>query len=48
VIQWREAFAGHGELGAALDAIRWGTDYFIKAHPEANVLWAQVGVKLPI
>ncbi|KAL3699708.1 hypothetical protein R1sor_017730 [Riccia sorocarpa] len=21
----------------------WGTDYFIKAHPEPNVLWAEVG-----
>ncbi|KAL9226702.1 hypothetical protein vseg_002482 [Gypsophila vaccaria] len=28
---------------STLDAIKWGTDYFIKAHPEPNVLYAQVG-----
>ncbi|KAL9226705.1 hypothetical protein vseg_002485 [Gypsophila vaccaria] len=26
-----------------LDPIKWGTNYFIKAHPEPNVLYAQVG-----
>ncbi|MCO5570466.1 hypothetical protein L7F22_024188 [Adiantum nelumboides] len=30
-------------LRHALDAIRWGTDYFIKAHPQPDVLGAQVG-----
>ncbi|CAM6091537.1 unnamed protein product [Calypogeia fissa] len=32
-----------GQLNTALDSIRWGTDYFIKAHPEPNVLWAEIG-----
>ncbi|CAM8904526.1 unnamed protein product [Rhodiola kirilowii] len=40
-------FAGQlkskGELDNALAAIRWGTDYLIKAHPEPNVLYGQVG-----
>ncbi|KAM7275617.1 hypothetical protein ACFE04_017483 [Oxalis oulophora] len=27
----------------ALEAIKWGTDYFIKAHTSPNVLWAEVG-----
>ncbi|CAM8901752.1 unnamed protein product [Rhodiola kirilowii] len=33
----------NGELNNALAAIRWGTDYLIKAHPEPNVLYGQVG-----
>ncbi|PIA34508.1 hypothetical protein AQUCO_03700054v1 [Aquilegia coerulea] len=31
------------ELENALEAIKWGTDYIIKAHPQPNVLYAQVG-----
>ncbi|RVW98032.1 Endoglucanase 2 [Vitis vinifera] len=31
------------ELDNALAAIKWGTDYSIKAHPQANVLYCQVG-----
>ena len=31
------------ELDNALAAIKWGTDYSIKAHPQANVLYGQVG-----
>jgi hypothetical protein len=25
-----------------VEAIKWGTDYFVKAHPEANVLYGEV------
>ncbi|CAN6277572.1 unnamed protein product [Urochloa humidicola] len=32
-----------GELGHALRAIKWGTDYFVKAHTAPTELWAQVG-----
>ncbi|XP_022886556.1 endoglucanase 11-like isoform X2 [Olea europaea var. sylvestris] len=32
-----------GEYRHALEAIKWGTDYFIKAHTHPHVLWAQVG-----
>ncbi|CAN6237152.1 unnamed protein product [Urochloa humidicola] len=32
-----------GELGHALRAIKWGTDYFVKAHTAPHELWAQVG-----
>ncbi|KAL3523993.1 hypothetical protein ACH5RR_016827 [Cinchona calisaya] len=32
-----------GELSNALDAIKWGTDYLFKAHPEPNVLYGEVG-----
>jgi endoglucanase len=31
------------KLNRVLDAIRWGTNYFIKAHTEPNGLWVQVG-----
>ncbi|KAF8028672.1 hypothetical protein BT93_E1350 [Corymbia citriodora subsp. variegata] len=31
------------ELSNALDAIRWGTDYLIKAHPLPDVLYGEVG-----
>lgn len=30
------------QMGNTLAAIKWGTDYFIKAHTQPNVLWAQV------
>lgn len=36
------AAAGASQLSRALDALRWGTDYFVKAHPSPNLLWAQV------
>ncbi|KAL3632715.1 hypothetical protein CASFOL_025699 [Castilleja foliolosa] len=43
VIQFREQMAGAAELRHALEAIKWGTDYFIKAHTSPHVFWAQVG-----
>lgn len=42
VVEYGEYIAGAGEYGHALEAIKWGTDYFIKAHTQPNVLWAQV------
>ncbi|KAL2652178.1 hypothetical protein R1flu_020306 [Riccia fluitans] len=43
VIEYRSQLEELGQLQHALDAVKWGTDYFIKAHPEPNVLWAEVG-----
>ncbi|XP_010928421.1 endoglucanase 11 isoform X2 [Elaeis guineensis] len=43
VMEYSEELAAAGEIGHALDAIKWGTDYFIKAHTDPNVLWTQVG-----
>ncbi|XAR56728.1 Cellulase [Bertholletia excelsa] len=43
VIEYGDQITGAGEYGHALEAIKWGTDYFIKAHTHPNVLWAQVG-----
>ncbi|KAL9669787.1 hypothetical protein QQ045_007336 [Rhodiola kirilowii] len=43
VIEFEDQIASAGELKHALEAIKWGTDYFIKAHSSPNVLWAEVG-----
>ncbi|KAH9793395.1 Endoglucanase 11 [Citrus sinensis] len=43
VIEFREQIAAAGELEHAFEAIKWGADYFIKAHTSPNVLWAEVG-----
>ncbi|CAA0832424.1 Endoglucanase 11 [Striga hermonthica] len=43
VVEFRDQMAAAGELRHALQAIKWGTDYFIKAHTSPHVLWAQVG-----
>lgn len=46
VIEYRQEIEAAGELGHALEAIKWGTDYFIKAHTSPNVLWAEVSLIL--
>ncbi|PON99421.1 Glycoside hydrolase [Trema orientale] len=43
VIDFRKEITNLDQMGYTLWAIRWATDYFIKAHPQPNVLWAQVG-----
>ena len=35
-----------GELDNVRDAIKWGTDYFLKAYPKKNLLYVQV--RLPV
>lgn len=42
VIEYGHDIAGAGQYAHALEAIKWGTDYFIKAHTHPHVLWAQV------
>lgn len=42
VIEYGQQIQAAGEYAHALEAIKWGTDYFIKAHPHPNVFWAQV------
>ena len=42
VTEFRKEITGQNQMGNTLAAIKWGTDYFIKAHPQPNVLWAQV------
>ncbi|KAE9455545.1 hypothetical protein C3L33_12553, partial [Rhododendron williamsianum] len=40
-IDFRQEIVGLKQMGHTLDAIKWGTDYFIKAHPHPNILWGQ-------
>ncbi|XP_031272427.1 endoglucanase 5 [Pistacia vera] len=42
-IEYRKEITDLNQMGHALWAIRWGTDYFMKAHTQPNVLWGQVG-----
>jgi hypothetical protein len=42
IIEYGKQMASSGELGHAMEAVKWGTDYFIKAHPEPNVLYGEV------
>jgi hypothetical protein len=41
-VDFREELKQAGQLGHALNAIRWGTDYLLKAHTAPNELWIQV------
>ncbi|KAG6579554.1 Endoglucanase 6, partial [Cucurbita argyrosperma subsp. sororia] len=43
ILEYRAQLVASGELGHAMDAVKWGTDYFIKAHTEPNVLYGEVG-----
>jgi hypothetical protein len=40
-----EGYTKAGQTGYLLDAIKWGTDYFIKCHVSANEFYGQVGMK---
>uniref|UniRef100_A0A0E0JFN2 Endoglucanase n=1 Tax=Oryza punctata TaxID=4537 RepID=A0A0E0JFN2_ORYPU len=41
VLEYGKQMAAAGELGHAMDAVRWGADYFVKAHPQPNVLYGE-------
>jgi len=43
LIEFEDAIDACGELENYLDTIKWGTDYFIKAHTAPNEYWGQVG-----
>nr|DAD36284.1 TPA_asm: hypothetical protein HUJ06_006924 [Nelumbo nucifera] len=43
IIEYGKQMAATGELGHAMDAVKWGTDYLIKAHPQPYVLYGEVG-----
>jgi len=42
IIEYGKQMEASGELGHAMEAVKWGTDYFIKAHPQPNVLYGEV------
>jgi hypothetical protein len=41
-VDFREELKQAGQLGHTLNAIRWGTDYLLKAYTAPNELWIQV------
>ncbi|KAJ8433968.1 hypothetical protein Cgig2_033766 [Carnegiea gigantea] len=43
VLEYGDAIQNVGEFQHAVESIKWGTDYFIKAHTSPHVLWAEVG-----
>ncbi|XP_042506171.1 endoglucanase 6-like [Macadamia integrifolia] len=43
IVEYRKQMAASGELGHAMEAVKWGTDYLIKAHPQPYVLYGEVG-----
>ncbi|GAB4842799.1 hypothetical protein Ancab_012777 [Ancistrocladus abbreviatus] len=43
-IDFRNEIAAANQMSNTLWAIRWGTDYFLKAHTQPNLLWAQACV----
>eukprot|EP00897_Mesotaenium_endlicherianum_P006855 jgi/Mesen1/6198/ME000032S05484 len=42
-VEYPAQLSSAGQTGYLQAAIRWGTDWFIKAHTSANTLWGQVG-----
>ncbi|MEU1724250.1 glycoside hydrolase family 9 protein [Nonomuraea sp. NPDC005692] len=42
-VEYRDAYAGSGQLTHLLNNLRFVNDYFVKAHPSADVLYGQVG-----
>ncbi|KAF6170421.1 hypothetical protein GIB67_014351 [Kingdonia uniflora] len=43
VVEFGPWLSRKNELSHALDAIKWGTDYLMKAHTQPNVLYGEVG-----
>lgn len=41
-VEYRTNLRQTGQLGNMLNAIRWGTDYLMKANTGPNELWVQV------
>lgn len=42
-VEYRDGYAASGQLPHLLNNLRFVNDYFIRAHPSANVLYGQVG-----
>ncbi|MEU0486024.1 glycoside hydrolase family 9 protein [Streptosporangium sp. NPDC006013] len=42
-VEYRDAYVSSGQLTHLLNNLKFVNDYFIKAHPSANVLYGQVG-----
>jgi len=44
VVEYRDGYSSSGQLSEALEAIKWGTDYILKAHTAPNEFYGQVGL----
>ena len=42
-IEFKEGYVKANQFEILLDTIKWATDYFIRGHPEKDVLYVQVG-----
>lgn len=42
-IEWYDGYARANQTSQLHDTLRWGTDWLMKAHPDANTLYVQVG-----
>jgi endoglucanase len=43
VIEFGDAMKSVNEFEEAMDAVKWGADYLINAHPSPNVFYGQFG-----
>ncbi len=43
-VEYRQNYVSSGQLTWLENQLRWANDWFIKAHPSANVLYGQVGL----
>ncbi|XP_028106269.1 endoglucanase 6-like isoform X2 [Camellia sinensis] len=41
IVEYGRQMAASGELSNAMEAVKWGTDYLIKAHPHPFVLYGE-------
>jgi endoglucanase len=41
-VAYPQGYTNSGQFNYLLDAVKWGTDYFIKAHVSPDVFYAQV------
>jgi len=42
-IEFKDKLRKNNELTNALESIKWGTDYLMKAHPHPNILYGEIG-----
>ena len=41
-IDYKEGYEASNQLQYLYEAVKWGTDYLIKCHPQENLLYGQV------
>lgn len=43
VLEYKSTYKKYGQLDYVLSVIKWEMDFFMRAHPEPNVLYGQIG-----